>query len=237
MAGVHVTAADIMDMGAGGLLAEIPTRPEPRESKLKVHQAPRIAAIVLAAGKSTRMGTNKLLADLGGKPMIRRTVEAALSWPVEGVIVVTGNEAGKVAGALEGLRVNIVHNVDFADGMAASLKRGLEALAADAGGVLICLGDMPAVEPQIVGRLMAAFNPAGNRSICVPVHRGQRGNPVLWGRGHFAALSGLSGDRGAKELLHRFADEVIEVDAPGDGVVTDADTPAALATLKSRIAP
>ena len=236
MAGVHVTAADIMDMGAGGLLAEIPTRPEPRESKLKVHQAPRIAAIVLAAGKSTRMGTNKLLADLGGKPMIRRTVEAVLSWPVEGVIVVTGNEADKVTGALEGLNVTVVHNVDFAHGMATSLKRGIEA-AADADGVLICLGDMPAVEPQIVGRLMAAFNPAEHRSICVPVHRGQRGHPVLWGRSHFAALSGLSGDRGAKELLHRFADEVIEVEAPGDGVVTDADTPAALDALKSRIAP
>ncbi len=234
MAGVQVGASDIMDMGAGGLLAEIPTRPLPREGKPKVQKAPRIAALVLAAGKSTRMGSNKLLADLGGAPLIRRTVEAVISWPLEKVIVVTGHEADRIAATLAGLDITTAHNADYARGLATSLRRGLEAVPEDMDAVLVCLGDMPLVDSDTVRRLIAAFNPNDHRTICVPVHNGIRGNPVLWGRAHFAAMAALSGDRGAKALMEEFSGNVVGIETASDGVVLDADTPEALAALKKR---
>jgi molybdenum cofactor cytidylyltransferase len=220
-------------MGAGGLLAEIPTRPTPREGKPKAARAARVAAIVLAAGQSKRMGSNKLLADLGGAPMIRRSVEAARAAGIDGMIVVTGHEADKIAAALEGLGIEIVHNPDYAHGLATSLKRGLAAVPEGADAVLVCLGDMPRVTPKAMGRLIAAFNPEELRTICVPVHKGRRGNPVLWGRKHFSAMAALGGDRGAKALMEQFADELVEIEMADDGVLIDADTPEALARLRS----
>ncbi|MBM3521188.1 MAG: hypothetical protein FJX63_10570 [Alphaproteobacteria bacterium] len=237
MAGVHVGPTDIMDMGAGGLLAEIASRPSPRESRARPIEAPRIAAVVLAAGQSRRMGANKLVADLGGVPLVRRTVAAALSWPVERVIVVTGHEAQKVRQALEGLDVDFVDNPDHARGLSTSLRRGIAALPGRCDGVLIALGDMPLVEAATVKRLIAAFNPAEQRTICVPVWKGQRGNPVLWGRSHFAALTALDGDTGARGLMAANPEEVVEIEAQGEGVALDADTPEALALLRSRIGP
>ncbi len=233
MAGLHVAAEDIMDMGAGGLLAEIPTRPTPREGRPKVARAAKVAAIVLAAGQSKRMGANKLLADLGGAPMIRRSVKAVRAAGVETVIAVTGHEAGKIAAALEGFGIEIAHNPDYAQGLATSLKRGLAAVPGDADAVLVCLGDMPRVTPKAIGRLIAAFNPEEQRTICVPVHKGMRGNPVLWGRKHFAAMAELRGDQGAKDLMQQFAEELVEIEMADDGVLLDADTPEALARLRS----
>ncbi len=237
MAEVPVTREDIMDMGAGGLLAEIPTRPSPREGKSTVQRAPRVVAIVLAAGQSTRMGANKMLADFHGEPLIRHTVLSVLSWSLHNTIVVTGNEAGKITAALEGLAINIVHNADYATGLSSSLKRGLKAVPDDADAVLVCLGDMPVVEAGTVRRLIASFNRDEHRTICVPVYKGRRGNPVLWGRMHLAAMAALTGDQGARPLIEQFAGEVVEINTPHDGVVLDADTPEALAALKSRSVP
>ena len=232
MAGVAVTSADIMDMGAGGLLAEIPTRPTPREGKPKVQRAPRVLAVVLAAGQSSRMGTNKLLADVQGQPMIARTV-SAIRPAVDHMIVVTGRDAPLIASALAGQPVELVHNPDFALGLATSLKRGLEALPADADAVLVALADMPLVDAEIIGKLIAAFNPAEHRSICVPVYNGQRGNPVLWGRQHLAALMALNGDKGGRALVDQYTDDVVEVAMPDAAVLTDIDTPEALASMTS----
>lgn len=232
MADVPVSALDIMDMGAGGLLAEIPTRPAPREGKARVQRAPRVAAVVLAAGQSSRMGENKLLAELGGQPMIRRTV-AAIRQAVDLAVVVTGRDAGMIGHALEGLPVRLVHNSEFAQGLSTSLRAGVAALPPDTDAVLIALGDMPLVDAQTVRRLIAAYNPAEHRSICVPVFGGRRGNPVLWGRQHFEALQSMSGDAGARSLLDALADESVEVGMPDDAVLTDVDTPEALARLRS----
>jgi molybdenum cofactor cytidylyltransferase len=190
MADVPVSREDIMDMGAGGLLAEIPTRPAPREGKPKPQRAPRVAAIVLAAGQSSRMGSNKLLADLGGQPMIRRTV-SAMRQAADTTIVVTGRDAGLIEAALDGLPVTFVHNADYAQGLSTSLRAGIAALTPDTDAAVIALGDMPLVSPDVVRKLIAALSPAEHRSICVPVHKGERGNPVLWGRQHFEALSAL----------------------------------------------
>lgn len=233
MADVAVTAEDIMDMGAGGLLAEIPTRPSPREGKPKPQRAPRVAAVVLAAGQSARMGSNKLLADIDGQPMIRRTV-AAMRQAADLTIVVTGREPEAIAQALNGLPVTFVHNANFADGLSTSLRAGIAALPADTDVAVVALGDMPLVQPEVVRRLIAAWSPAEHRSICVPVFRGERGNPVLWGRQHFAALQAMTGDRGARALFGQLADEIVDVEMADDAVLRDADTPEALARMRGR---
>ncbi len=98
--------------------------------------------------------------------------------------------------------------------------------------MLIVLGDMPLVPPAVMNRLIAAFNPAEGRSICVPVHQGERGNPILWGRQHFRELDSLKGDRGARVLLVVNSDNVTEVSVGSDGVLTDFDTPQALEEIE-----
>ncbi|HTN96817.1 MAG TPA: molybdopterin-binding/glycosyltransferase family 2 protein, partial [Nordella sp.] len=183
MAGLHVSGQDIMDMGAGGLLKEISTRPVPREGEdAKPQKAPGIAGIILAAGRSTRMGANKLLSVVNDRAMIRMTAEALLASSARPVLVVTGHERERVEAALTGLDVHFVYNPAFASGLASSLKAGIAAVPGGADGAVVALGDMPLVAGRHVNRLIAAFSPAEKRTIIVPVHAGERGNPVLWGR-------------------------------------------------------
>src|SRR5260221_11631918 len=125
LAGLKVTRAEPPGMGVGGLLMEIVTRPQPRES-LATDSNRNVAAIILAAGRSTRMGgPNKLLAELGGKPLVRIVTEQALASKAQGVIVVTGHQADEVRKTLQGLKVTFVHNPDFAGGLATSVKAGI----------------------------------------------------------------------------------------------------------------
>jgi molybdenum cofactor cytidylyltransferase len=231
-AGLSVTGKDIMRMGVGGLLQEIPTRPQPRDVEHVPQRAPRIAGIVLAAGLSTRMGTNKLLADWRGKPLIRSTVEATLKSEARPVIVVTGHQAGKIESALQGLPVTFAPNPDYADGLSTSLKAGLRAVPANCDGALVLLGDMPRIAPSLVDRMIAAFSPADGRAICIAVHEHKRGNPVLWARRFFPEIEQVSGDTGAKPLLARHEELVCEIEA-GPSSLSDVDTPEALAELRA----
>lgn len=190
----------------------------------------RIAAIVLGAGRSSRMGArNKLLEPVDGVPIIARVAKLALESGADPVIVVTGFEASRIATALDRLNVTLVHNADFADGLSSSIKAGLRALPPEIDGALILLGDMPAVEAAVLGALTAAFN--GREAICVPVRGGQRGNPVLWGRSYFAEMMRLTGDCGARELMTPHADRVTEVEIGSESIFADVDTPDDLARL------
>lgn len=183
---------------------------------------PKIAAVVLAAGASRRMGgVDKLLADLNGAPLVRRTVEGVLSSLARPVAAVVAD--ADVVAALDGLPVQIVFNPDAASGMASSLKAGLAALPPDIAGVAACLGDMP-LAAAAIDRLIAAFDPAGGRDIVAPTRGGRRGNPVLWGRAHFAAIQQLTGDVGARALLADRADRLVLVETAADGVLIDVDT-------------
>ncbi len=235
MAGIAVTREDIMRMGAGGLLAEILARPLPRAeiegAQAAPQRAPRIAAVVLAAGLARRMGSNKLLAPIDGVPMVARVVDAALGSHARPVIVVTGNEAERLKGALAGRDVTFVHNPDFTEGLSSSVRRGIAAVPQDCDGALICLGDMPRVAPADLNRLIAAFNPLEGRAICVPVRDGKRGNPVLWARRFFGEMQELAGDVGAKHLIGAHGESAAEVAMDSDGVLIDIDTPRALAAL------
>jgi molybdenum cofactor cytidylyltransferase len=237
-AGLPVGRAEITRMGVGGLLSEIPSRPLPRQSASPAPQPPRqprIAALVLAAGRSSRMApANKLLVEIDGIPMARRAVDAAIASQAVATIVVLGNEAARVRRTLDGCDVAIVENPDFAAGLSASLRVGLAALPADIDGVLVLLADMPRVVPAHLDRLIAAFSPGEGRAICIPTHRAKRGNPVLWDARLVAEMQALDGDQGARSLLGRHADEVCEVEMPDDGVLLDVDTPSALAALAER---
>jgi len=190
-----------------------------------------VACIVLAAGRSTRMGVaNKLLADVGGRPMVRRVVEAALASGARPVLVVTGHQGAHVRAALGGLEVTFVDNPSYAVGLSSSLKAGIGAVPTDCDGALVLLGDMPLITGLHLDRLIAAF--AANAGIVVPTHEGRRGNPVLWPRARFAALLRLEGDTGAKRLLAAHARELREVDLSTNAIFADVDTPEALAELR-----
>lgn len=228
MAGLDVTAADISGMGVGGLLMEIPTRPQPREPA-RAAASLSVPAIVLAAGSSTRMGgPNKLMATFSGKPLIRQTVERVLAAQAGGAVVVTGHQAARVREALDGLDVGFAHNADFAAGLSGSLKAGIAALPADAAGAMIVLGDMPGVSTADLDRLVATFRQAGGSVVVRACHDGKRGNPVLLPHALFAAVAKLEGDTGARHLIEAESVPVVDLEI-GQGAAIDVDTPDALA--------
>lgn len=239
-----VGRAEIVRMGSGGLLAEIPTRPQPRDDteaeEAGPQQAPRVAVLVLAAGRSTRMGgPNKLLAEADGAPLVVHAVKAALASQAVEVVVVLGHMAGEIRPAIEKAippksRVRFVTNPDFADGLSTSVRTGIAALGPTVDAAIVQLGDMPGVGAPLLDRLMAAFSPVEGRSICVPTVGGKRGNPVLWARRFFPEMGILSGDSGAKHLIGEHADLVCEVEMTGEAAITDIDTPEALAAWRAR---
>ena len=234
-AGIEVGRADIMKMGVGGLLQETAERDAPREPRRRaVRPIQKVAALVLGAGTSSRMGTaNKLLADIKGIPMIRRVTQAAIDSDAQQVLVVTGHQPEAVAQALDGLDVTAVHNPNYAAGLSSSLIAGLRALPEDVDGVLVCLGDMPGLTPQIIDSLIVAFDPAAGRAICVPTCRGRWGNPVLFARSVFPEMLSLTGDRGARRLLTQHSEQLFEVETGDEAVLIDIDTAVALAQLQN----
>ena len=236
VAGVPLGSKEIMSMGLGGFLKEIPIRPLPRADAADRPQAraPRIAIIVLAAGQSRRMGKdNKLVADVNGTAMVRHTLGNIAGVVPDEPIVVTGHEADMVTAALVGLDLKIVHNPKFAAGLSTSLVTGLGALDDEVDGALVCLADMPRVSREDIKKLIAAFDPIENRAICVPTFRGKRGNPVLWGREFFDPMSRVSGDVGARHLIGAHDDKVVEVEVDSDGVILDVDTPEMLKAINN----
>ena len=191
--------------------------------------APQIASILLAAGMSTRMGGNKLTMPFRGKPLVRHAAEAALAAAPSPVIVVTGHEARAVREALAGLPVRFVHNDRFADGLSTSLQAGLRAVPSKCDGALVLLGDMPAISPDLIDRVAQNFAQAHGKAIIVAkAADGGRGHPILWGRAFFAEIETLEGDQGARILMERHADAVLEVESGDESPLLDIDTPDAL---------
>ncbi len=235
LAGLDVPREAITGMGVGGLLMEIVTRPQPR-TEPPVIAPRRIAAVVLAAGRSTRMGgPNKLLAEIARRPLIRIAVEAALASRAKPVIVVAGHQRDHVEKVLAGLPARLVHNPDFAQGLGTSLKAGISAVPADADGAVVCLGDMPQVDAGLIDRLIAAFDPDRGALVVVPTFEGKRGNPVLWSRRFFPDLMAIEGDVGARHLIGRYGEAVVEVPVEGKAALVDIDTPEALIGVKAEI--
>lgn len=230
LAKVPVTRAEIQKMGVGGLLMEIVSRPQPRAPGHG--EAAAVAGIVLAAGRSTRMGAgNKLLQEVRGKPLVRHAVEAQIASRAAPVIVVTGHQQDEVRAALAGLDVTFAHNPAFAEGLASSLKAGLAALPKEGPGVVVSLGDMPNVTAGVIDRLAQAFADRPDALAVAPTLLGQRGNPVLLARKLFAEVAKLSGDQGARRLLDAAGDAVEEIALDDPAIALDIDTPEALKAL------
>ena len=230
-AGISVGSKDITAMGVGGLLKEIPTRPMPRkhnETQMPTERK-NLAAIILAAGQSRRMGKeNKMLIKIDGKPMVRHAVEAVMQTGINRIFVVTGYQSKKLENALNGLKFKLVKNSQYSQGLSSSLKAGVNALPESIEGALVMLGDMPGVNPSHLNLLMEAFKPDENKLICVPTSEGKRGNPVLWHKRFFSSISEVSGDVGARHLIGEYDDYVVDVEMNDNAVILDLDTPEAV---------
>ena len=201
----------------------------------------RIAAVVLAAGLSARFRAaggadeTKLVARLEGKPIVRRVVETALASLARPVVVVVGHARGAVEAALAGLPAAIAFNPDFESGIASSLRAGLAATPAEAGGAVVLLGDMPSVAPSLIDDLIRAFEARPSTRAVVPVREGRRGNPVLIARALFEPAMRLAGDEGARRLLPALdPGDIIEISAAEGDVILDIDTPGDLVRTSAR---
>lgn len=197
----------------------------------------RFSAVVLAAGLSRRMvGTEKLLLDVGGKPMIRATVDNLLAaGPVE-TVVVTGHAAPEVEAALAGLPVRRVRNPAYAEGQRTSVIAGFGALVAPADAVMVVLGDQPLVRAADFAALAAAFAALDGPSILVPHYRGRRGNPVVFGARHIPAIAAGEVAVGSGRLIETHGDDVARVEFASDVYVVDCDTAEDYRALAARIA-
>ena len=243
LANIPVESVDIMRMGSGGLLKDIITRPLPRAKASQPDQSlirtnpdfEKIHAVILAGGQSKRMGTkNKLLVPINGKPMIALTAETIIASKASSVAAVTGFEHQKIQEAIKNSNIEFIHNKNFQNGISSSVVTAIKSAPEDCSAILIGLGDMPKITVSHINKLIDAYNPLEGRAICVPTWKGKRGNPVLWARRFFPEMLQLKGDFGAKELMGKYAELVVEVEMNDNGIIIDIDTPEALEAFKNK---
>lgn len=194
--------------------------------------SPTVAGVLLAAGTGSRFGdANKLLATLDGEPLVRHAARTLVAAGLDPLVAVLGHDADRVATALDGLPFRIVRNDAYRQGQATSVRIGVEALANDdVDAAVFALGDMPCVDAESVRALVETYGRTEWTALAA-AFEGERGNPVLFDRRHFAALAGVSGDRGGRAIL-REGDASALVETGDPGVRRDVDTPADLADLR-----
>lgn len=185
---------------------------------------PRVAALVLAAGMSTRMGSNKLLAEIDGLPLVRRVINSVEASRARPIVVVTGHDHEAICDALAGTETTTVYNPAYRDGLSTSLRKGIGEIG-DCDSAIILLADMPAISSLVVDRMIAAYESKNRGFICVATYHGRRGNPVLFDRVFFPELETISGDIGAREIVRKHWPLVCEVNMDNDGPLIDLDTP------------
>lgn len=185
------------------------------------------SALVLAAGGSRRFGTPKLLADLAGEPVIRRTTDAICAVGFRETIIITGAEHAEVRAALAGLPCKVVHAPNWVEGISASIRAGIEALQHEREGLFLFLGDMPLVPNGLCEELADLAKSSGYAAR--PMRGDVPGHPVAFVNAAAADLIALTGDAGAGSLLHRAGAKIGYRPTADEGAVLDIDTPAALA--------
>ena len=183
-----------------------------------------ICALVLAAGRSERMGTQKLLLPLGGQPVIARIVDELQQSPLQETVVVVGRDAEKIQQALKGRAATFVTNPDFTGDMLSSVRCGLRAIPAGCVAVLVVLGDQPNLTSELVRKLISAYNESG-REIIVPAHNGHRGHPLLFATRFRDELLSRHGEVGLHGLLDAHHEEVFRLEISDAAVLEDMDTP------------
>ncbi len=241
---------EIEDLGAGGLLTKIASRPLPRA---KAEEAPqsaympqkRLAALLLAAGQSRRMGTdNKLLLEIKEKPIIRHAAEALIQAGLTEIYVVIGHQAKAVRACLEGLKLTFIVNSNYESGQASSVSCGIAGLPEAVSDVLIALGDMPLIEAELVSALCQCHNKTAfdGAKITLPVYKHpdqpdnlRRGNPVIWSHEFFNELKSLSGDQGGRKILADYPAHIQHLHWPDAQPFEDVDTKEALQIIRQYI--
>ena len=184
-----------------------------------------IHAVLLAAGRSERMGrNNKLLLNVDGIPLVRKSAINILNSNVTSMTVVTGFDENKIVNALNGLNVNFVKNINFREGLSSSLKAGLANITPTPSAVIICLADMPKIQPEHINQLIENFDPLKGWEICIPTNNGKRGNPVIIGSRFFPYIFETSGDFGAKQVMKQHSDKIVEVEIGTSDIHFDIDT-------------
>lgn len=187
------------------------------------------AAIVLAAGRSSRMGpAHKLLEDLHGKSLIRHVIDAAREAGLQPIVLVSGYRGDEVARAAGTLGITQIDNPDYAAGMMTSIQCGLAAVPVTAQGAVILLGDMPLLTANPIRKTIEALEAQPAALAAVPVYGDEWGHPVVMRHGLFKEVMNLSGDRGARALLKSRLDQVVEVPIDDPAILVDLDTPEAL---------
>jgi molybdenum cofactor cytidylyltransferase len=184
-----------------------------------------ISAIVLAAGRSRRMGAFNQLLPFGECTIVEQIVATLLKCSVNEVVVVTGHRHAEVAQVLRAWPVRRAHNVDYAAGeMLSSVQCGLLATAETAHAALICLGDQPHLARPVVETLVDAWR-MNEKGIVLPTYGGRRGHPILLDRRHWAETLALPWTTSLRQVIHGHADDVLEVPVEQPGILTDIDTP------------
>tara|TARA_B110000444_G_scaffold259326_1_gene302712 strand:+ start:1488 stop:2111 length:624 start_codon:yes stop_codon:yes gene_type:complete len=196
----------------------------------------RLAAVVLAAGSSRRMGNkNKLLEKIKSKTMIRTVVSTLSQSSIDKILVVAGFQSDRLKIELEDMNIEVVQNDLFELGLSSSLKVGLFALPSNIDVAAIILGDMPFLKITEIHNLIAACTAGDERTIVVPSVEGLSGNPVLWPRYYWPEIIALEGDQGAQSLIAKYSDYVVTVAVGDVGCFVDIDTPKELVQYRDGI--
>lgn len=184
-----------------------------------------IEAIILAAGMSRRMGKkNKLLLKIKENTILEQTALNITNAKVFSCILVLGYEYKKILSELEQLKISTVINNDYQEGMASSIRKGIENLQADTTGVILCLADMPLIKTSTYNKMIAYFNRNDGKRILLPFYKNTRGNPIMFSHHYFNELTELKGDLGARELIVRNKKYVYEINIMDKGIISDIDT-------------
>jgi molybdenum cofactor cytidylyltransferase len=198
-----------------------------------VSESRKVAAVVLAAGSSTRLGQPKQLAPIAGRPALSYALDALRASRVERIVLVLGHAADEIAAALDLTGITVVRNDAYAEGQSTSVIAGVKALGDDVGAALMVVGDQPLIASTVVDAIVRAYEETGGPCI-VPLYEGEWGNPVLLARATWPLLDNLKGDTGARPILRKHMDMVLEVPVPGP-LLDDIDTPEDYARIRARI--
>ncbi|WP_227764875.1 molybdenum cofactor cytidylyltransferase [Zhaonella formicivorans] len=183
----------------------------------------KIAVVILAAGKASRMGRTKQLLPWGESTLLGSTIDLYTGAKVDEVIVVVGHCAAEIRAALKDKAVRWVENKAYEQGMSTSLKAGIEALNDGVSAVLLALGDLPLLKKETI-RCMLKIYKNNNCKIVIPYYHNKRGNPVLISRELFPELLAIQGDQGAREVIKKYESQVYKLPVDDPGILQDVDT-------------